>query len=181
MQGCVYIIRHRDSGKVYVGQTWRPERRWAEHRGDKDPRSVLNRAIQKHGADAFDYDVVANGYETQPDLDRAEARYIRRYHADERGRGYNLRAGGRGGRMSEETRRRMSEAHRGKSSGAKGKRWSVESRAKMGASWRGKKHSPEHVEKRAVARRGKPVSDQARRNITAAQAKRQRDALGRYA
>lgn len=52
-------------------------------------------------------------------------------------KGYNLQEGGRGGTPSDNTKKRMSEAHKGGTSGMKGKKASDETRQKMRESHKG--------------------------------------------
>lgn len=56
------MIRHRDSGKCYIGRStnirnrWNLHKRHTEQRKDKSP---LHRAMRKYGYDAFDFIVLA--------------------------------------------------------------------------------------------------------------------------
>jgi group I intron endonuclease len=70
--GSIYRIVHRESGKVYVGQTTLPvEVRWKEHRTKNKEGSLIARAIRKYGADAFLFEEVASGLD-QPSLNDSE-------------------------------------------------------------------------------------------------------------
>ena len=52
----IYTITHIPSGKIYVGQTRRPSRRWYEHLNNLNKYvSLVDRAIQKYGKDMFVY------------------------------------------------------------------------------------------------------------------------------
>lgn len=59
----VYLIRHRVSGKVYVGSAGNLSKRWSRHRADlragKHPNRHLQAAWTRYGEAAFDWIVVA--------------------------------------------------------------------------------------------------------------------------
>ena len=55
--GVIYKIQNRESGKIYVGQTTRTlEIRMQEHL--RKVETYVERAIAKHGIDAFDVSVI---------------------------------------------------------------------------------------------------------------------------
>lgn len=103
----IYRITHRESGKVYVGQSRDVRRRWSEHRGDRSALYPIGRAIQKYGPDAFDFEVLEV---CEPErLNERELSHIRREGSLSPG-GYNLRAGGgQPDSVSEETRKKLSD------------------------------------------------------------------------
>lgn len=114
-----YRIRCLVSGRSYIGITARPvHRRWAEHWYSAARRpgvSAVNLAMAKHGADAFEFDVIAQA-RTWDDLCELEAILIRQ-HGTRSPQGYNLSAGGEGALgaiRSPETRELMAAARRGK-------------------------------------------------------------------
>ena len=49
----IYKITHKDSGRVYVGQTYRPRTRWRQHMAAAERmtpiQSEIGRAIREHG------------------------------------------------------------------------------------------------------------------------------------
>lgn len=54
----IYLIRHKASGKSYVGRSTNIENRWdlhKRHTEQKRDRSPLHRAMRKYGYDAFDW------------------------------------------------------------------------------------------------------------------------------
>lgn len=135
----VYVIRHIESGKVYVGSSAMIKRRWSLHRSllrrSAHHSPHLQRAWDKHGADAFVFEVVELcGPEA---LAEAETRHIAVAHAFDPARGYNsapvggsllglvrgpqspehrekIGAAQRGKTVSDYARQRSSEVHRGK-------------------------------------------------------------------
>lgn len=108
----VYMILHRSSGKIYIGSSLDIETRWKYHRGAYGSQ-VFHRAIRKHGVDAFDWILLEECNEAVL-IEREQ------YHLDDRqpfgDRGYNIRRiadRNSGVVLSEETKKRMSEARRG--------------------------------------------------------------------
>jgi group I intron endonuclease len=54
----IYLIRHKESAKKYIGRSIDIENRWSLHRRhteQKRDRSPLHRAMRKYGYDAFDW------------------------------------------------------------------------------------------------------------------------------
>lgn len=153
--GVVYCIRSRISGREYIGQTIQKlSKRIAHHKWLstlETTNSAITAAIHKYGWECFEADVICE-CESQEELDSMEL-----LHIEKRGtispHGYNLRAGGNGrGGCSDETRMRISRAHRGRvlseehrrnlSEAHKGNRWSEEHRRKASKFMKGKRLSP---------------------------------------
>ena len=123
-QHYIYSIRHKASGKRYIGRSKDVIRRWKEHVwGSKS--SPICHAIRKNGVDAFDFEVIAEVNEDQVEM--LEAWYIHLYDCVVP-RGYNLinRGDGNCGHHPA-TCTKISAAHMGKV-------LSEETRAKMSAS-----------------------------------------------
>jgi group I intron endonuclease len=147
MKNIVYI-HTAPSGKRYIGQTtMKPEHRWGKSGGGYKGFGKFWRAIQKYGWDNFSHQVI--------EVDSPEeANYLERYlikFYDTIKNGYNCSPGGKNNveGISEETRQRMSDSH-------KGQRHTEEWKSRMSAKRRGVKKSPEHVEAMSKARLGKP-------------------------
>jgi group I intron endonuclease len=123
--GIIYLIRNLENGKVYVGQTIQPlKERWKQHCFDSIARRgfPLHLAIRKYGKERFEVSTIAECSD-QSELNRREAELIIEYRACERGIGYNVRAGGDGGgRLSEETRIRLSTSLKGRNAYNKGRK-----------------------------------------------------------
>ena len=132
MIGYIYLITDTTNGKQYVGQ----------HHYDKeelDPNyhgsgNIVRRIFEKRPS------TIKEEYlktcHTQRELDEWEKYFIFLYDTMSP-KGYNLQEGGRGGTPSENTRKRMSEAHKGKTSGMKGKKTSNETKMRMSESHKG--------------------------------------------
>lgn len=70
--------------------------------------------------------------------------------------------------LSEEHKRKLSEAHKGKSSGRKGKHCSEEHKRKLSEKNKGKRHSEEAKKKISEFRKGKPRLEETKRKISEA-------------
>jgi group I intron endonuclease len=105
------------SNKVYIGQSWNIKRRWWEHRHPDSLKKKykLYTSLNKYGVDNHKFEVL---HELPKDikqevLDNYEVFYIQLY----KDCGYNMlncRDGGGGGKFDIETRKKMSEAQKGK-------------------------------------------------------------------
>ena len=103
----IYLIKHKSSGRAYVGQSVNIESRFRDHRAGKGSVK-LSAALNKYGAEAFEFKVLMEC--PREELNPQEVRFIEclgTLHPN----GFNLiEGGGQPGRMSEETRQRYSEA-----------------------------------------------------------------------
>lgn len=95
------------SGKVYIGQSWNIEHRWAEYRSPsyraRQPKLIAS--FRKYGVQSHDFQIIflLGPHVEQSVLDACEIFYIEFF----RGRGVhllNIREGGSTGRHSEETK-----------------------------------------------------------------------------
>src|SRR5258707_11212305 len=128
----VYMILNRDNGKVYLGSTSRPEERWGEHRSTlnrgKHFNSYLQRAWKINGEAAFIFMLLEY---CEPAVMLVRERWkIELCGSMTEGKGYNLGMT-TGGLISEETRRKMSAAHKGKAGYWTGKTFTGEHRANL--------------------------------------------------
>lgn len=171
--GEVYLVRCRENGKVYVGQTIRGAQiRWEEHKKYAGKKFALSRALKKYGPEAFSFEVIDTAA-NQTELDSKEVSWIAHYNCIAP-KGYNLRAGGDGGKPSEETLaklrgRKMSPEAVEKGRLARiGQKRSEESRAAMRAAKLGKKQTAEHVANAKAARKNRVRSPETRAKISAA-------------
>ena len=150
--------------KSYIGQTIRPiQERLEEHRTGKSSgcRGIYN-AIKKHGWENF---VIDWYYCLDEDLNNHEELMVEVLGTLSPG-GYNLmEGGGSGGKRSEETRQKMSEALRGEKSCMFGIPKSEETKQKMSEALRGEKSymfgipkSEETKQKMSEAKRGEKHS-----------------------
>jgi len=170
----IYGIKNLANGKWYVGQSCdltarRRKHLWELRKGNHD-NSHLQRACLKHGMDNFEFRMIEEVPENM--LDIRERAWIAYYRSTDQTFGYNIESGGnllkhlsedtllkrKNHHPSEETRRRMSEAHSGKNNHWYGKHLPAEARKKMSKAKKGPKH-PNY---------GKHHSEETRRKISEA-------------
>lgn len=167
------VYKHTSpSGKVYIGITrMTPQKRWAA--GYKHCPH-FRAAIQKYGWENIKHEILAEGL-TKEQAEQMEIELIEKHNATDRRYGYNADNGGSApGRVSEETRRKISEAQRGEKHHYYGKHLSAEHRQKLGDAHRGKRYrarSAEHCKKLSEANTGKHPDAAARAKMSAAKKK----------
>lgn len=138
----VYTIRHRESGKLYVGLTrGTVGHRWGQHKSNarKGIFGPLYNAMRKYGPEAFDVACIADC----PSPGRAQLTERALIEALEPA--YNVQPGGQGGYALP-----------------------ASTRAKIGAKSKGRPLSAESREKIAASKRGKPLSAETRAKMSAA-------------
>ena len=150
----ISIYRHIfPNGKVYIGQTCqKPEYRWGNGKGYKTSPFIFN-AINKYGWDNIQHEVLFTGLD-QLNADIIEEDLI--YYYKQISKSYNLATGGkvnRGWKMSEEAKKKLSEAH-------KGKKMSDEAKEKIRLSKLGEKNpnygkSPSKETREKISKAGK--------------------------
>lgn len=93
----VYIVRHRHYGTSYIGKTKHDiDWRWKYHVSQSGPNasSVLGRAINKYGPDAFEKEIICTG-SSEEELNELEKLCIAAFQTRVP-KGYNLTDGGDG-------------------------------------------------------------------------------------
>ena len=134
----IYKATNILNGKMYIGQSIHPERRFTEHRrGSKS--KILSAAIKKHGKENFEFKILC----WCPDKTYADMVEVKLIEAhDTRRVGYNICVGGEGlgsgadhpkfgKKAAEETRRRIAAAKVGELNPNYGKPNSPEQKAKI--------------------------------------------------
>jgi group I intron endonuclease len=127
--GRIYKISNNFNTQAYVGQTWSTIiKRFKEHtRSAGAPR--LHNSIIKHGPSNFKIEILWESECTQAELDTKESEFIVELDSIYPN-GYNLKEGGSGGKLSTDSRLKMSNSH-------KGKVHSTETKVKMARSAQG--------------------------------------------
>jgi group I intron endonuclease len=156
------------SGKVYVGQSVDIEQRWRQHRG-KSRRATckLYSSFKKYGVDNHIFEVVEECL--REELNSKERYYQDKFNVLKEGLNHLLQESDeapkvyseetkrkmsealKGRKLSEETKLKMSETHRNMSEetkcriseARKGKKHSEETKRKMSEAGKGRKHTPE--------------------------------------
>jgi len=170
MYGIIYKATNIVNGKVYIGKTKRTlKKRKSEHAfmaKVKDKRTAFQIAILEHGGvNAFKWEQIDTA-ETEAELNAKEKHWIAHYKADNPQFGYNIFEGGIGAKHTPETRRKISEANKGRISGMKGKHLTEESRRKLSEA--AKNRSPEILRKISESLKGKPKPEEHRRKLSEA-------------
>lgn len=131
----IYLIQNNVNNKMYIGQAVDIEARWQYHfstlKNNKHPNRHLQQSVNKYGLDQFTFEILCECSEEQ--LNTLEQYYIYCLDTTDPNIGYNRQWGGQSNRPSEETKRKMSEAHRGK-------KHSEETKRKIGDAHRGMKY-----------------------------------------
>lgn len=159
------------SGKIYIGQTIRSIKvRLDEHKTGKSNgcRAIYN-AIQKYGWENIEKDWYECPDEELNKHEELMVEVLGTLSPD----GYNLKeGGGSNGKMSEETKQKMSEIHLGEKNHMWGEHHNDESIQKMSEAKKGdknpmhgKRHTDETIRKMIEANIGKTRSEETKLNI----------------
>lgn len=175
----IYRATNKINGKSYIGQTIRSlGKRKSAHISAAltvGEDSYFYNALRKYGPDNFKWSIV-NECNTLKELNRLETYYIKEY--DTFYNGYNLNYGGDNRQISEETKRKISEANRGRRHSEEtkrklselniGKKLSDEVRKNMSKAQKGRKHTEETRKKIAGSIKGTQCSKETKRKISEA-------------
>lgn len=114
VNGKLYTITNRLNGKRYFGQTIedRPEVRWNNHRhialSGKRGCARLYNSMRKHGVENFEFTVIIDKIHSQEELNRLEKVWIEACNTMDSDFGYNLKEGGANGKLSVDTKAKIS-------------------------------------------------------------------------
>ena len=185
----IYKITNLVNKKVYVGQSINIIIRWKDHirtlNNGNSHSVLLQRAWDKYGQENFVFEILELCSEDE--LDELEIKYISFY--DSINNGYNIESGGnrnkhlsdstkkklsdakRGRRHSSETKQKMSESRMGENNNMYGRYHSEETKTKISNSKKGKPgHAASNYQKERarIANLGKNVSEETRKKISEA-------------
>jgi group I intron endonuclease len=158
----VYITTNLINGKQYVGS----------HDGDENDSylgsgKIIKYSIKKYGKEKFKRKIIK--YCKINDNLKLEEKYILRYNTLIPN-GYNISPTGgvhkNGGKLSEETKRKISQTKKGTAPWNKGKEFSEESKEKMSKSHLGKLKSKETKKKMSDFQKGRIKSEAEKENIS---------------
>lgn len=177
MHCSIYKITDLTNQKIYIGQTWTTaQKRFKAHKELKNNGSIkLHHAMNSHNRENFKVELLTFAH-TQEMADYWEIYFIEKFHSRERNIGYNLREGGSRGKLSEETKKKISIARTGThlseetkqhlSDIFSGRIISDETKKKMSVAQRISQNRPE-VKAAFIARvTGKLRSEETRKRIT---------------
>ncbi len=154
MSYVVYIHENLINGKVYIGITGqKPSRRWDNGRGYIN-NTHFHSAIIKYGWHNFSHRILYDNL-TLEQANEIEKCLIQEYGSADPSKGYNIDLGGNGlGTKTEETRKKLSESHKGKPAWNKGREHTPETRKKISEALTGNKLSAETRAKMSRSRTG---------------------------
>lgn len=148
-----YVYKHTNNlnNKIYIGITIQePKKRWLNGKGYQN-NDYFNKSITKYGWHNFSHEIL---YEhlTKEEAEQKEIELIAQYKSNQREFGYNIANGGNCvGTVSEETKRKISESHKGTLAWNKGLHIGVGENN----NFYGKKHSEETKKKISIANKGR--------------------------
>ena len=145
------------NGKKYIGITQQePQRRWRDGKG-YEGQAVYN-AILKYGWKNIKHDILFTGL-TKSEAEQKEIELIKALETDSHKHGYNVESGGNASRLSEVTKEKLSKSKREYYKTHKhwnaGKHLSNETRSKISEAHKGKKMSEELKRKQSARFSGK--------------------------
>lgn len=149
MNNTIYIIRCKITEKLYIGQTWNDlhDRLIGHKSAARNQHNVcikLERAINKYGEANFSIEKLDEAY-SQGEANTLEDFYI--LAGDTITNGYNIRRGGSHGKLSAETRAKISKANSGAKNYWFGKPMPEWKRQQLLVACIGRAHTKEHRKK----------------------------------
>jgi group I intron endonuclease len=167
----IYKVTNLTNGKTYIGQTTRTlgvrkRQHLVDARG-KESNLFFHRALLEYGFENFSWEVIFEGRISTDFLNFMEMFWIQYWGSF--GEGYNLTCGGdkppsrKGTKMSDESRKKMSNSRKGSNAYWYGKKRTPDTIAKISASrsgqspWmKGRHHSDETKSRISSANKGTP-------------------------
>lgn len=113
----IYKVTNMVNGKVYIGYTKNIRRRKKSHKSNaiNNTETKFYNAVRKYGWDNFQWEIIYQSLDSEYTVSVMESHFINEY--DSFHNGYNSTLGGDGGRgmmVSEETRKKLSQIHKGR-------------------------------------------------------------------
>lgn len=159
--GIIYKYTNKINGKVYIGQTINPKKRYYDHKNAKED-SLFHRAVKKYGFSSFKYDILFNitcnnQLDLENTLNSKETICIKYYDSTNLEKGYNILSKGSNSFYSENRKKYWTEEKR-----------EERSRNSFGENnpHYGKKHTEEAKEAMRLSKLGKPMKDEIKEKIS---------------
>lgn len=157
--GVIYKIANTKNNKCYYGQTRQPpNRRWSQHKqsAKNGGKMILYQAIRKHGIEHFTFEIMCE-CESLEELNKKEIEYIKNNNSISPN-GYNAAHGGDNYEKTDETRRKIGEA-------SKGRVVTDETRKNMSIARKGRKPTEETIQRMRDAQKGRIVTEEAKQKL----------------
>ena len=163
----IYKVKCIINNKIYIGFTENIKRRKQLHldtsnnTNNKEYKYSFHNALRKHGKENFEWEIIYQSKNKEYTLNIAEDYFIDEYNSMNRNFGYNMTSGGKGGSgiiVSEETRRKISVA-------AKGRIMKEETKIKLSKALKGRIFSEEHKRKIGEANRRRVVTEETKQKL----------------
>jgi len=165
---CIYQLKHKPTGKIYVGSTVNYKYRRVGHFSKASQCPRLQRAVQKYGRDNFE-EIILEYCEREKLIER-EQYWLNKLQPFGKN-GYNIAKHAisptYGKKHSLKTRKKISEALKGNKY-ALGQKRSLETRAKISAAKKGRIVTEEHRQKLRIARVGFKHTEETKRKMSLA-------------
>jgi group I intron endonuclease len=165
----IYLIENLINHKIYIGQTIRVlNKRFSQHKSDskklnKRSFSYLHNAMSKYGCENFKIHHIDSA-SSMEELNKLEIWFIDFFQSTNKEIGYNIAYGGNGkGKYSDESRRKMSDSHKGEKNNNYGKHFSDEHKEKISQAQRGEKG---HNYGKIPYNKNKPMTDAQKKKIS---------------
>jgi group I intron endonuclease len=173
MSYIIYQITNKINDKIYIGQTTKTfsarksHYKWSVNsylEGTYRGSTVIIPAIAKYGIDNFEFNIIAE-CKTINDLNQTEIECIKQYNSL-CPKGYNIELGGKNSPISEETKKKMSEAQLGTKNHMFGKTHSNKAREAISKANKGYCPTEEVRRKISEANKGKTHSKETKSKLS---------------
>ncbi|KKN29491.1 hypothetical protein LCGC14_0843550 [marine sediment metagenome] len=147
----IYEIRNKINGKRLIGQTVQRNvnYRWSDHkrklRQKTHDNPHLQNAWRRYGESNFEFSVIEDDIDSIDRLNYLEIYYIDKFNARNPDHGYNIREGGRNGKLSDSTKQKL----QGRIPWNKGRAWTKEERKRISQGLVGRKFTKKEQDKRS--------------------------------
>jgi len=146
----IYKITNVINNKIYIGQTIGSlNNRWNDHCSAGKNKSAVRNAIKKYGKESFKIEIIYTA-SSREELNIKEIYYIQQFNSVFPN-GYNLQLGGGSRNPSDETRRRMSLASKGRIPSNLDKLHTEETRLKAAETRKSNKYKHSEETKRKIS------------------------------
>lgn len=163
----VYQHKNKINGKIYIGITSRkPEERWGSDGRNYKTSPHFYSAIQKYGWDNFEHNILFTNLSKEQACEK-EQELIKYYNSMDREFGYNSTSGGEFFVMNKETKEKISNAMMGNKNGL-GHACSEEKKRKISEAQKGRQFTEEHKQKLSDSAKNKhvPCSEEKKKKLS---------------